>query len=153
MAFRILLILSFIVLGIVPTFSQEAEVLPSLSYNELISRQKDYEGKRVRVSGYWRIFFEENFLYDPLEPNFHKNGAWVEFGGEEDICKGSRKKLREIGKDYMGDLSVVFIGKLQTGRRFGHENGYQYQFVVDCVEKIKKLPKNQRAKNEQSKTK
>lgn len=110
--------------------------IPTLTYKELIAKQNEYAGKQVRVSGYWNIFFEVSALHSLDDPR-RKNAAWVDFG---DTCKGSDNKLKKVVKDFIGDVSVVFVGKLETGGRFGHENGYKYRFVVDCVEQIKKLP-------------
>lgn len=110
--------------------------IPTLSYGELIAKQDEYIGKQLRVFGYWFIFFEASALHSPTDPQ-RKNAAWVDFG---DPCKESDGKLNSIGKDFIGDVSVVFVGKLETGRRYGHMGGYKYRFVVDCVEQIKKLP-------------
>ncbi|MFN0279111.1 MAG: hypothetical protein ACKVRN_10975 [Pyrinomonadaceae bacterium] len=117
------------------SYSQpNASSIPTLSYAELIAKQDEYVGKRVRVVGYWFIFFEASGLHSPADPQ-RKNAAWVDFG---DPCKGSYSKLNKLGKDFIGDVSVVFIGKLETGRRYA--NGYRYKFVVDCVEEVRKLP-------------
>lgn len=123
------------------SYSQtQTSPIPTLPYGELIAKQDEYAGKRVRVFGYWFVFFEASALHSP-EDSPRKNAAWVDFG---DLCKGSDGKLKKVGKDYVGNLSVVFVGTLETGGYFGHGNSYRYRFVVDCVEQMKKLPKNER---------
>lgn len=125
------------------TFSQQTSDLPTIKYMELINNESDYAGKRVRVSGYRRIFPETDVLYDPSDLNFRKYGAWLEFEGPSDQCRSYKKQEKKIGRNFIGDVFVVFTGKLQTGGGFGHMNGYKYQFVVDCIEEIAKLPRSQ----------
>ena len=113
----------------------QTEFVPSMTYDELIAKQNDYAGKQVRVLGNWFTFFEVNALYAASAKN-RENAAWVEFRDDDELCKGSKGKMK---KKYTEAKSVVFVGKLYIGGHFGHENGYNYKFVVDCVEQIRKI--------------
>lgn len=144
MFFRISLILFFILLIVNLGFAQEDKTIPTLSYDELIAKQADYAGKLVRVTGYWHNFFEVSALHDSPDisyRNFREKAAWVEFEGNDKLCREG-KKIRKLGKKYIGAAAVVFVGRLHVGGGFGHLNDYQYQFDVSCVEQIKKLPKD-----------
>lgn len=124
--------------------ASESAQVSTLTYSELLSRQTDYVGKRVRVTGYWFTFFEVSALHSKHEREFRKSSAWVEFVDEDDLCKGSHGKLKKLNEKYAGDAQVIFIGRLYSGGGYGHMGSYEYKFVVDCVEQIKKLPRNQR---------
>lgn len=122
-------------------FPQSNESIPTLSYKELINDGVEYVGKRVRVSGYWRMMFEMDVLYDPSEQDFRKHGAWLELDGLDDQCASAKKELRKIRKNFVGEVHVILTGKLRIGGGFGHMNGYKYMFDVDCVEKVTHLSK------------
>ena len=73
------------------------------------------------------------------------NRAWVQFLDEDDLCPGSKKKLKQLrDKAFTNKVDVVVIGKLsgdETGHRYG-DGGYGYQFVVACVESAKQVSAN-----------
>jgi len=123
-----------VVIGVLA--QKPTDAVPSLTYSELIAQQSEYANTRIRVTGSWHILFEISSLHAP-GGNIRKDAAWV-FLESDDLCEGSKSKLKSIG-DYAGEMSVVFTGKLQAGGGFGHQNGYKYQFVVDCVESIRKI--------------
>ncbi len=108
------------------------------------SNSKLYVGKTVRVKAIYEWGFEWQFLYN-RECIDRDNRAWVEFVDEDDLCAGSKKKLKKLkDKGFTNKADVVVIGKLsgaETGHRYG-DGGYGYQFVIRCVESAKQIFEN-----------
>lgn len=118
--------------------TNQTEQIPTLSYNELLRNKDKYLGKTVRLKSIWGYGFEWSVLCDS-ECKDETPEVWVDFVYEDDLCKGSKGKLKK-GSNHHSDnkAEVVFVGKLLSGV-FGHLGAYQYQFTVSCVEKLKKL--------------
>lgn len=123
-----------------------AQSASALTYSQLIEHPENYAGKRVKVTAKWFVFFEVSGLHSANEKTPRADWAWVDFEENDKLCRGSGSKLRSLGKKYSGDSSVTFVGTLYTGASFGHMGGYKYRFLVDCVESVSKLPKDQRLK-------
>ncbi len=96
-----------------------------------------YLGKTVRIKSFWIYGFEWSFLCDS-DCKSRKSKTWVEFIDEDDLCKGSKRKLKKGSDNFDNKAEVIFIGKLSSGN-YGHFGAYEYQFTVSCVEKFKKL--------------
>ena len=112
--------------------------IPTLTYAELIKNFEFYLEKSVRVKSNWIYGFEWSFLCDSECKN-RKSEIFVDFVDEEDLCKGSKRKLKKGSDDFDNKAEVVFVGTLSSGR-FGHFGSSPYQFKVGCIEKFKKLP-------------
>jgi hypothetical protein len=115
--------------------TSQSEQIPTLTYSELIKNKDLYLGKTVRVKAFHIYGFEWTYL---CGGDCKGSKAWVELVGEEDLCKGSKGKLKKMSDKFDNRAEVVYVGKLSSGR-FGHMGGYIYQFTVSCVEKFKKL--------------
>jgi len=141
MSYKNLLIFAFIALIFLASDSQaqvrENQDLPTLTYSELIKDKELYLGKTVKVKSNWIYGFEWSFLCDSECKN-RQHETWVDFMSEDDLCKGSKRKLKKGGDKFDNKAQVIFVGKLSSGR-FG-DGSYIYQFKVSCVEKFKKLP-------------
>ena len=122
----------------------ESTSIQTVSYCELVSNPKLYVGKTVRIKATYEWGFEWQFLYNRECMN-RENRAWVEFVDEDDLCSGSKKKLKKLkDKGFTNKADVVVIGKLsgeETGHRYG-DGGYGYQFVITCVESAKQISAN-----------
>ncbi len=115
----------------------ENQQIPTLTYSELIQDKGNYLGKTIRVKAFWIYGFEWSFLCD----GDCKGGqikTWVEFIDEDDLCKGSKGKLKKGSNNFDNKAEIIFVGKLSSGS-YGHFGAYDYQFTVSCVEKFKKL--------------
>lgn len=115
----------------------EDKGLPTLSYVELMENAELYLGRPVRVRAFHVYGFEWSFLCDGNCKN-GKWGTWVEFVREDDLCKGSKEKLKKGRDNFNNKAEVVYVGKLARGH-FGHFGVYEYQFTVSCVEKFRKI--------------
>jgi hypothetical protein len=120
-----------------------ANVIPNdtkpltVEFCELMQKAKDYKGKEVRVRALYRSDFEESSLHSPqcYLPMF----VWVKFDATLRAC-ASRGAMKRLGKKKWGtSVDVVFIGRLEADRSYGHMDMYPMQFVVTCVEEVKPL--------------
>ncbi len=109
----------------------------TVEFCELLQKAKDYKGKEVRVRALYRSDFEESSLHSPqcYLPTF----VWAKFDPTLRACDG-RGALKRLGKKKWGtSVDVVFIGRLEAERSYGHMDMYPMQFVVTCVEAVKPL--------------
>ncbi len=143
MFYKNLLIVAFLALAFFVSDSKaqvnQNQNIPTLTYSELIQNKESYLGKMVRVKAVWTYGFEWTYFCD-LECKNRDDKAWIDLVDEDELCKGSKGKLKKMGKKFDNRAEVIVVGKLIGGERYGHENGYNYQFVINCVEKCKKLP-------------
>jgi hypothetical protein len=111
--------------------------IPTLTYSELMANKDFYLGKTVRVKAIWIYGFEWSFLCDS-DCSSRKSQTWIEFVDEDDLCKGSKKKLKKGSDNFDNKAEIIFVGTLANGN-FGHFGAYPYQLKVGCVEQLKKL--------------
>jgi hypothetical protein len=105
--------------------NNEPSDIPTMAYCDLVRNPTDFNEKIIRVRGAYRVGFEWSELYCS-NCSERSDRTWIEFSDE--LCP----KSKEIKGDRIAN--VVFVGKFQTGRLYGHENGYRHQLVVTCVE-------------------
>jgi hypothetical protein len=115
--------------------TSQTETIPTLTFSELINNKDLYLGKTVRGKAFHVYGFEWTYLCDG---DCTGAKAWVEMIDEDELCKGSKGKIKKMSGKFENRAEVVYVGKLSSGR-FGHMNAYAYQFTVSCVEKFKKL--------------
>lgn len=136
-----ILLLFILALAVSHSFSQiqNEEPTNTLTYSELYKSRDSYLGKRIRLSANYIYGFEWQFLCGDNDDCRKRNrNVWVEFLDDDDLCKGSKRKVREGSSKYFDNRAeVVFVGRLTEGK-FGHHGAYRHQFVVDCVEKFEK---------------
>jgi hypothetical protein len=109
----------------------------TVEFCELLQKAKDYKGKEVRVRALYRSNFEESSLHSPqcYLPMF----VWVKFEPTLRVCDDSGA-MKWLGKKKWGtSVDVVFIGRLEADRSYGHMDMYPMQFVITCVEAVKPL--------------
>ncbi len=136
-AFLILLLL------LVPGHSQNKSAtpdnIPTVSYCELVRNPRSYADTLVRVRATWVYGFEITALYD-IACLDRDNRAWFETLDEDKLCSASKKNFNKLKKEGFAKADVIVVGKLYSGERFGHLNGYNYKFVVSCLESAKQIP-------------
>jgi hypothetical protein len=99
--------------------------IPTMTYCDLLRNASDFNEKIIRVRGAYRVGFEWSELYCS-NCSGKSDRTWIEFSDEQCQKSGKIKGDRTV--------NVVFVGKFQTGSRYGHENGYNHQLIVTCVE-------------------
>jgi hypothetical protein len=109
----------------------------SVNYCELLQHPKKYEQKLIKIRAIYRYGFEWSELYS-LKCSIHK-AVWVE--GTEAKCKNANR-VDEL--DYAGwgsrTVGIVAVGRLiGTKGGYGHQNGYDYLFKIECLERAEML--------------
>ena len=133
-AFLLLLVLC------APSSPQRNGTRPSstISYCDLFSHPDLATGdKLIRLRATWIYGFEWTYLSNSACTNQPK--TWIEFADESSQCPATKKNLRKLGnKNINKPADVVMLGYLRRG---GGTNingyGYQYTFVVTCLENFK----------------
>jgi hypothetical protein len=115
----------------------QQQQIPTLTYEELIKDRDANRGKTVRLNAVWTYGFEWSYLCSSECKNLDR--AWVSIVDSEELCDGSTKKLKKMGKKFDNKAGVIVIGKLETGGGFGHMGAYHLQFKISCVEKYQKI--------------
>ena len=115
--------------------TNQSAPVPTLSYDELMRNKDAYLEKTVRLRAFWIYGFEYNNLCGESDCPFE---TWVGFIYADNLCKGSKARLKKGGGKRDNKAEVVFVGKLSSGS-FGHLGASPYQFTVSCVEKLRKL--------------
>jgi len=162
------LILLYLPVCLMQAYSTQTpqEQIPTVSYCDLLSNPEKYDKKTVRVKALYIRGFEVSTLDDPeCKPN---KSIWVEFDSASRQCtkaktqkeydrvfypprkkkKGvierpgpERAELTIVGQ-FNGPKPGIAIGtegkRILTG--YGHMNGFDYQFVIYCIEEVKPVP-------------
>jgi hypothetical protein len=162
------LILLMLLLSMEPahSFQKTKEEVPTVSYCDLIHNPEKYDKKTIRLKALYIRGFEVSALEDP-ECKSDKS-IWVEFDSASRQCtkaeiqkaydkvfypprkkkKGmiempgpERAELRVVGQ-FNGPKPGIPIGsegkRILTG--YGHLNGFNYQFIIHCIEGVKPVP-------------
>ena len=116
-----------------------SDSIPTVSYCDLVRNPSAYADKLIRVHATWVYGFEITALYDAACLD-RDNRAWFETVDEDQLCPTSKKNFRKLKKEGFAKADVTVVGKLYSGHRFGHENGYNFKFVVSCLERAKQIP-------------
>ena len=125
---KLLLLLMAFFFVIKSTSSAEPQVIESISLIQLIANPEAYNGKTVRVSGYFHRKFEDSALYlskeaaDYLEA---RNAIWVNFAKNIDvktdiIPHDSRRRIADLDCQYVGLVGTFTFDK----RGNGHMGGF-----------------------------
>ena len=130
--------LKALVVALVLTMPGVAQSPPlKVTYAELVKDPQAYEGKQVRIEAIWTYGFEWTYLCAKDCRNLEK--AWVDLEDEDKLCKGTKRKLRGLGKNFDNTALVTVVGRLYWGGGFGHLGAYPLQFTISCVERFEKL--------------
>jgi hypothetical protein len=108
--------------------NQPREIIPTVGFCEVLRNPESYRGKLIRIQATWQWGFEWSFLYDRncME---RRNRAGIEILDEENLCQGSKKKLKRLPEKFNNKADVRLVGRLSPGT-----NEYHFKFVVSCVE-------------------
>jgi hypothetical protein len=116
------------------------EVVPQdITYCQLARDPSAFSGKRMRIRAIYLYFFEGSRLKSPTCCSDHdpQMQIWVDFDEE---LEGSSKRLLHKFPEGMGEVLVVFVGKIETGKVYG-PFGERVRLVVDRIEKFEKKAK------------
>jgi hypothetical protein len=129
------LIAMWLMLFAFSAYPQKKKALPNLTYSELIRNKEEYLNKTVRLRAIWNYGYEWTYLCDSECKDLQK--SWVDMLDDDDLCRGSKSKLKKMNKRFDNGAEVVVQGKLEEGNGFGHFGIYRFQFVISCVEVFK----------------
>src|ERR1051325_610148 len=87
----------------------------------------------IRINVTYRFGFEWSEFYC-LDCWDGEHRTWVDYADE--LCLKS-KKIKDNG-DIGRTVNVQVVGRFYSGDRYG-DGGYQFKFVVSCVEKAKTI--------------
>lgn len=119
-----------------------------VNFCDLLKTPDEYADKTVRVKATYQSFFEMSKIY--CSDCFQQRGTWVEF--DDDFEDNTKKVLRKrLNNNSV--VNVTFVGKFYTGKTFGHQNGYDSQFVVQYMESAEVISKKPIDLSEATKTK
>ncbi len=124
------------------------EQIVDVNFCDLLKNPNDYTDKTIRVKATYQSFFEMSKMY--CSDCLQQRGTWVEF--DDDFTDNTKKVYRKK----INNNSVVngtFAGKFYTGKTFGHQNGYDSQFVVQYMESADVISKKPIDLSEASKAK
>jgi hypothetical protein len=93
-----------------------------VSFCDLVKNPEHYNGNEVTVRATYRYGFEWQYLYCLSCPDSGK--VWLEIA--DDLDDASVKALKRAPKG-AGTINLTVHGVFMSGRRYGHENGYQFQ--------------------------
>jgi hypothetical protein len=140
-----LLALSLLLSNCCPTDAgHEPGVTPQdVTYCQLAKDPSAFSGKRIRIRAIYSYMFEVSRLKSPTCCSERDTLIWVDF--DEDL-QGNSKKLFHKFPQGMGVVLAVFVGKIETGKVYGHF-GERVRLVVDQVEKIEDKAKPRAGRN------
>ena len=137
----LIILLFFLAPGQSPKTANAPDSIPTVPYCDLVRNPEMYADRLVRVHATWVYGFEITALYDAACLD-RDNRAWFETLDEDKLCPASKHNFNKLKKEGFAKADVTVVGKLYSGRRFGHENGYNFKFEVTCLESAKQIPFN-----------
>src|SRR5215467_6711320 len=111
--------------------SEHADTAATVSFCELVSNPERYKGKEVTVRATYKYGFEWQVLY--CLSCLDRGRVWLEIA--DDLDDASEKTLKRAPEG-AGTVNLTVQGVLLSGGRYGHLNGYQYQFVAHRVRNV-----------------
>ncbi len=112
------------------------EQITEVNFCDLLKNPNDYTDKIIRVKAIYQSFFEISKMY--CSNCLQQRGTWVEF---DDDFEDNTKKVYWKKLNNNSVVNVTFVGKFYTGKTFGHQNGYDSQFVVQYMESAEVISK------------
>lgn len=144
----LLLVLPFVVTGSaiaqrVKKPCEEAQIqlaggnAPDLTLADINKNSDCYNNGFIRVIGIYRVAFENSDLYDP---SGGISSAWLAFDPFYAAVKRcSDRNLKVLNRKNGGTFGFVALGIIKTKGRYGHMNGWSYEFNPICIEKVELL--------------
>lgn len=136
------------------------ENVDTIAFCEVVQNPDSYDGRKIRVRAILDVGPEQQRLYDP-ECMGDKTSTWVEFDGAHKQSSAEVRQQLEKILDADGRAFVVVVGRFdgprkfevpegidpklaeflkQANSRYGHLNGYRFQFVIVSVEQVEPVP-------------
>ncbi len=113
--------------------------VPTISATDAHDFPQCVDGKFIRLFGVYRTAFENSDLYDPTG-----NGAtWISYSPFYSAVKrcSSPQALKLMERKGGGTFGFVAMGVFKSGGGFGHDNAWESEFQLICVEEVKDLAK------------
>jgi hypothetical protein len=111
---------------------------PKVALANLLSHMKDYAGKRVEVTGYYRVGFEMSALYQSQEDaaSFQDSKAlWIHLFK---IKRGQERNVKPADKKVVRIIGVFEYNRKQPDLGVGHLNRWPAEIVeVELLEEVK----------------
>jgi hypothetical protein len=117
--------------------TRTSDNIPAITYDELVRNKEVYIGKSVRLTATWIYGFEWTYLCSSECQGIDR--AWVNVADIGELCSGSKRKLKRLGKKFNNRAEVTVQGILRQGGGYGHMGAYKLEFQVTCVERFKKI--------------
>ena len=124
--------------------SEHADTAATVSFCELVSNPKRYNGKEVTVRATYKYGFEWAYLY--CLTCLDKGKAWLEI--PDDVDESSTKVLKR-GPKGAGIANITVRGTFIKCGHCGHENAYPFKFVAHQVSDLVVLLKGMKPDEEQ----
>jgi hypothetical protein len=130
------------------------EAVDVSEFCDLVRKADSYHEKTVRIKTTYVVGSESSIVADPDCMGISGEGAvWVKFDSyfkywsKSEVVKRFDQLLHATPKKADGStvpvtargLEVVFVGKFETHRRFGHLNSYSHQLTVYAIEAVKPI--------------
>lgn len=110
---------------------------PAISFGELISRPKDFDGKRITVRATYRYGFEWQELY--CVPSRTTVKVWLAIPPE--LPKPVQKVLKRLPK-HQGTVNATFTGLFHGERSAFGDGGYQFQLDLEKLDQVQIVSKS-----------
>jgi hypothetical protein len=124
-------------LSCVALSASSASPQPTMTFCELIQHPEKYNGQLVKVRATWIYGYEWTYLHC-LDCDAQ---VWLE---TEQLDEESKKAIKHMPK-WTGIVNVDVEGVFETGRTFGHMNGYKYQLKAEKIANPTVLSKGTKA--------
>lgn len=112
-----------------------------VSFCKLFKEDSSYLGKLVRIKVVWRFGHSFSYIYNPECEE--RPSAWITFDKDENLCEGTVNKLKGLNKEFYNETELVAVGRLdRCVGGCGHSSGYDYKFVVTCLDQAKPIKIN-----------
>jgi hypothetical protein len=133
-----------------------SEPVETVSLCQLTLHWDKYDHRIVRIEANFLAEFEIAEVYDPSCPTRSENTAWVEYGSPDPVPTELAGKLRRLLKERRR-ARITVVGEFdgprkvetppgispeaadimrKTNSRYGHLNGWRFQFIFSKVEKV-----------------
>ena len=110
---------------------------PPINFGELITRPKDFDGKRIKVRATYRYGFEWQELY--CVPSRTIARVWL--GIPPELPKPIQMALKRLPKN-QGTVNATFTGLFHGVRSTFGDGGYQYRLDLEKLEEVQVISKN-----------
>src|SRR4030095_10683584 len=125
--------------------------IPMVKFCELTSNPEKYVDKLIRTEANYIVWWESSYLYgDQCIDDDHKiHNNWdcngndkecqskfqIEWQKLEPFMRSKKSSIQETSR-----VKAVFVGQLVGPGRYGHLDGFRYEFRIMRVERITAIP-------------